>query len=104
MGNGEEKEVLNLEFTKSELNGALRKLGKTFPGKDGITYTMLKNLTDEGKEVLLSLYNKIWQEGVIPTEWKKAVIIPIRKPGKDPKQPSNYRPIALTSHMGKTME
>ncbi len=32
------------------------------------------------------------------------MIIPIRKPGKDPSNPKNYRPIALTSHIGKIME
>ena len=32
------------------------------------------------------------------------MIIPIRKPGKDPSNPKNYRPIALTSYIGKIME
>ena len=40
----------------------------------------------------------------IPKCWKESVIIPIRKPGKDPTLPGNYRPIALTSQMGKVME
>ncbi len=31
------------------------------------------------------------------------MIIPIRKPGKDPSNPKNYRPIPLTSHTGKIM-
>lgn len=102
--NGDDEEVLNLKFSKAELNSALRKLGKTSPGKDGICYSMLNNLTNKGKDIILCLYNKIWEMGAIPNDWKKAVIIPIKKPGKNPEQPSNYRPIALTSHMGKTME
>lgn len=52
----------------------------------------------------MKLYNKIWVEGIIPKEWKESIIVPIRKPGKDPHSPSSYRPIALTSQMGKTME
>ena len=32
------------------------------------------------------------------------VIEPILKPGKDASDPSNYRPTALTSQLGKTME
>ena len=36
-------------------------------------------------------------EGKIPSVWKEAVVIPIRKPGKDPGKPSSYRPIALMS-------
>lgn len=101
---GEGEGVLNMPFTRSELNGALRKLGKTAPGKDQICYSMLKNITEEGQEVILKLFNRVWETGVIPTEWKKAVIVPIKKPGKDPKRPASYRPIALTSHVGKTME
>ena len=31
-------------------------------------------------------------------------MIPIPKPGKDPMNPTNYRPIALTSCICKTME
>ena len=33
-----------------------------------------------------------------------ATIIPIPKPGKDPAEPNNYRPIALTSCLCKTLE
>jgi len=43
-------------------------------------------------------------EGIIPKEWKESIIVPIKKPGKDPHSPSSYRPTALTSQMGKTME
>lgn len=96
--------VLNELFTITELNNALRKLGKSSPGGDGICYSMLENLTDKGKEVLMCLYNKVWTEGIIPRGWKESIIIPIKKPGKDPQIPSSYRPIALTSQMGKTME
>ena len=40
----------------------------------------------------------------IPECWKEATVIPISKPGKGPKNPSNYRPISLTSCLCKTME
>lgn len=53
---------------------------------------------------LLGLYNKVWVEGRLPIIGKEAIIIPITKPGKDPTNPANYRPIALTSHVGKIME
>lgn len=65
---------------------------------------MLENLTDKGNEVLICMYNKVWTEGIIPRVWKESIIIPIKKPGKDSQIPSSYRPIALTSQMGKTME
>lgn len=34
----------------------------------------------------------------------QAVVIPIRKPSKDPSNPTSYRPIALTSNICKVME
>ena len=34
----------------------------------------------------------------------EAIVIPIPKPGKDSTNPANYRPIALTSCICKTME
>jgi len=86
---------LDVLFSKSELNMALRKLGKTSPGRDKIC--MLGNLSDKGKDVLLNLYNKVWIEGCIPRAWKESIIVHIRKPGKDPQIDLNYRPIALTS-------
>ena len=39
-----------------------------------------------------------------PDSWRVATIIPIPKPGKNSLYPSNYRPIALTSCLCKTME
>ncbi len=36
--------------------------------------------------------------------WKHAIIVPILKPGKNPSDPSSYRPIALTSQLCKIME
>ena len=50
------------------------------------------------------LYNKVWQEEKLPGSGKQAVVVPIRKPGKDPTSPSSYRPIALTSYVCKLME
>ena len=41
---------------------------------------------------------------LLPTETRLATIIPIPKPGKDHEEPSNYRPIALTSCLCKTLE
>jgi potassium voltage-gated channel Eag-related subfamily H protein 8 len=48
--------------------------------------------------------NGIWETGDLPSIWKLANVIPIPKPGKDHAEPSNYRPIALTSCVFKTME
>ncbi len=95
---------INITFTKTELNRSLRKTKKSAPGMDQICYLMINHLSELSKDVLLKMYNKIWEEGKIPQSWKESVIIPIRKPGKDCTNSGNYRPIALTSNVGKIME
>ena len=52
----------------------------------------------------LHIFNGIWTTGVFPESWRLATIIPIPKPGKDHAEPTNYRPIALTSCLCKTLE
>lgn len=58
---------------------------------------MIKQLSEESLRVMLEFDNKVWEMGVLLQSWKGALILPIRKPGKDPSKPANYRPIALTS-------
>ena len=77
---------------------------KTAPGPDKIHNEMLKHLPLEGLNSLLVLYNKIWQQVYFPEKWLESTIIPISKPVKDPTNPSNYRPNALTSVLCKVME
>lgn len=73
----------NVPFSLAELKAALAKCKNSAPGKDEICYVMLRHLSDAGLQKLLSLYNKVWEEGKIPSGWKEAVIIPIKKPRKD---------------------
>ena len=55
-------------------------------------------------ETLLNILNIIWITRKFPKDWSKATIIPVLKPNKDHTEASNYRPIALTSCLCKTME
>ena len=65
---------------------------------------MLKHLPENSLETLLNIFNYIWTTGKFPEDWTLATIIPISKPGKDPAEPNNYRLIALTSCLCKTLE
>ncbi len=95
---------MDTEFTLTELKVALQKCANTASGVDRVSYKMIKHLSDSILLMILELYNKIWMEGIIPKIWKKAVVIPIVKPGKNPTNPGSYRPIALTSNLCKLME
>ncbi|GFS90076.1 hypothetical protein TNCV_507661 [Trichonephila clavipes] len=44
---------------------------------------MVKHLGDRGKQRLLEIFNLSWKLGRLPWEWKRAIIIPVEKPGKD---------------------
>ena len=65
---------------------------------------MIRSLARTDKEVILKIFNRLWKEGNIPQIWKRATIVPILKVGKDPHKPASYRPISLTSCLGKVME
>ena len=71
---------------------------------DEIHYQMLKHLPDTSLETLLNIFIYIWTTGEFPDDWQYATIFPIPKPGKNPAEPNNYRPIALTSCLCKTIE
>lgn len=98
------KSSIDLDFSMTELKMALKNTGYSAPGSDGLCYAMFRQLPDEVLEIILKLFNKVWEEGAIPAAWKRSTILPFHKPGKDKCDPGNYRPIALTSHLGKLME
>ena len=100
----ENAEVYNRSFSLEELQDALRRAHDTSAGPDEIHYQLLKHLPDASLLLLLNIFNKIWISGDFPSDWRKAIVIPIPKPGKDPNNPTSYRPIALTSCICKTME
>ena len=94
----------NIPFKLSDLKNSLDKSHDTTAGPDDIHYQILKHLPSDALETLLNIMNEIWRTGKFPEDWHKAVIIPIPKPGKDKTEATNYRPIALTSCICKTME
>ena len=65
---------------------------------------MLLRLGSTGKDVLLKLINLSWEKGELPQIWKNAHLVPILKKGKNPAEPKSYRPISLTSCIGKIAE
>ena len=77
---------------------------KLATGPDEIHYQMLKHLPENSLETLLNIFYHIWNTGKFPEDWQYATVIPIPKSGKEPAEPNNYRPIALTSYLSKTFE
>jgi hypothetical protein len=71
---------------------------------DLITAQMLKELPHEGLLNLLYIFNTVLRLNYWPKSLKRAQIIMIPKPGKDPKDVSSYRPISLLSIILKVLE
>ena len=94
----------NLPFKLSELKNSLDKSNDTTAGPDDIHYQILKNLPSDALETLMNIMNEIWLTGKFPEDWHKAVIIHIPKPGRYKTEATNYRPVALTRCICKTME
>ena len=97
-------EKYNTPITMTELQCVINRKKNSSPGEDAIQYPMFKHLPHNALEILLDFYNKIWTSGEIPKDFKHAVITPIYKTDKPVSDPSSYRPIALTDHMGKILE
>ena len=94
----------NKPFSMRELKAALRYKKHKATGEDGLSYIVFQNLPTSGKQIMLRIFNHFYETGEIPQELKHAIAIPIPKEGKDPKIANNYRPISLTSHLGKILE
>lgn len=73
------------------------------PGDDGVVPEFLKEIASEISVPLSIIYNKSMAEGAVPQEWKRANITPLYKKGSR-SEPGNYRPVSLTSYLGKIME
>ncbi|KAM7282844.1 hypothetical protein ISCGN_000073 [Ixodes scapularis] len=77
---------------------------RSAPGPDGVTNAALRNLDESAHPDLLAHLNEAWRSAVLPPEWRTATVVPVLKPGKPADQLSSYRPIALTSCVGKLLE
>jgi len=73
------------------------------PREDQIHTEFLKHAGKEARISICMWFQKIWETGIVPSLWKKA-LVPILKTSKDPKNTASYRSISLTSTVGKSME
>ncbi len=94
----------SIVIKETDVMASLRKLksNKT-TGPDGLKARLLKDCAPQLKGVFTRLFQFLLDKSAVPKLWKYSVIQPVaKKPGAS--MPNDYRPIAITSILCKTME
>jgi hypothetical protein len=94
------------EFTKEEVASTIASMNNNkAPGPDGITGNIYKQAFNTVLVFVTALYNGCLKQGIFPTNWKEAKIIPCTKPGREKSnEVTKYRPISLINYGGKVLE
>ncbi|KAK4809656.1 hypothetical protein QYF61_002553 [Mycteria americana] len=72
-------------------------------GPDEIHPRVLKKLADVFTKPLSIIYQQSWLTGEVPVDWRLENVTPVYKKGQK-EDARNYRPVSLTSVLGKLME
>ena len=98
------QETLECDFVKEEVIHLLKSI-KPYkaPGPDDIYPKILVECADELGEVVLSIFRSSFNTGQVPEDWRLANVTPLFKKGSKC-DPGNYRPVSLTSVLGKIFE
>ena len=72
-------------------------------GEDGIHPRVLKECADVLCRPIYLIYSKSLSTSTVPDSWKKATITPLFK-SEERDEAANYRPISITSQVGKLLE
>ncbi|TWW79253.1 hypothetical protein D4764_10G0002830 [Takifugu flavidus] len=93
-----------LSFTSGQVRRELERLNqRKAAGPDGISPRVLKSCSRQLCGILQHLFNQSFHLQRIPALWKTSCLVPVPKK-THPVAPSDYRPIAVTSHIMKVME
>ncbi|KAI3375234.1 hypothetical protein L3Q82_021731, partial [Scortum barcoo] len=93
-----------LLLTSHQVRNALKKnRARKAAGPDGISSRLLKSCADQLCGIFGYTFNLSLKLGRVPQLWKTSCIVPVPKT-PHPKELNSYRPVALTSHLMKTLE
>ncbi|MES9972861.1 MAG: reverse transcriptase family protein, partial [Candidatus Thiodiazotropha sp.] len=94
----------NVSFTGSAVKSKLLALRiNSSPGIDGIHPKVLFKIANQISDPLASIFQNLFDQGLVPSAWKSGIITPIYKGGLR-SDPSNYRPVTLLPVLSKVME
>ena len=73
-------------------------------GPDEMVPRILKKVSHEIGKPLYLMFRKSIDESVVPLDWRSANVSPVFKKKGNRQHPENYRPVSLTSVVGKVLE
>ena len=92
-----------LEVTDFQIDFYLQRLKKGFGGPDGLPFWVFKNNSVYISSVIAHIFNNCFKNGVFPSAFKFADIVPIPKVSK-PSSPADFRPISILPVLSKVLE
>ena len=97
---------VSLSLTIDEVKKTVESMNnKKAPGDDGITGDIYNYAFKTLPKYITAIYNGCLKNGIFPTRWKRAKLIPIIKPGCEKShEVLKYRPISLLNIGGKVLE
>lgn len=100
-----ENNSLEEPFTVGELELAIKamKTNKA-PGVDDLKIEQIKEFGPKTLNWILQLMNNCVRDMNIPKMWRKAKVVALLKPGKDPQDPKSFRPLSLLCQLFRPLE
>ena len=91
------------KILRSEVEIAIKGLKKNkSPGEDNVRAELIQEGGETAVNIMHALCNKVLNSGVWPTQWTKAILIPLPKKANS-KKFNEYRTVSLISHASKIL-
>lgn len=91
--------------TRREIKQIIKDLkNNKAPGLSGINKVILLNIPDIAIDRFVEILNLTMSMGYFPVLYKNGIIVLVVKPGKNGRDPTDYRPITLLEIPGKLLE
>jgi hypothetical protein len=93
-------------FTKQEIQAVLENFDpRKAPVEDALNSELLLHTFRSFPTFFTEIYNECLRRGHFPKQWKRSIILPIVKPGKEGlNEVYKYRPTSLLNIGGKVLE